>query len=74
MSVDAFYVWTVHQLIVLYRSFRFDPKDGEAPSEGEDDEDANGYNVSDGSYFAFPHWILLQMFHWYILAKSSGLL
>lgn len=42
--------------------FRFDTKDGEAPSEGEDDEDANGNFGSDGSW----------PFNNYLYASSSA--
>lgn len=38
---------------VCFSYFSFDPKDGEAPSEGEDDEDANGFNGSDGTAHSF---------------------
>lgn len=47
MSHAAFtFLLSPNSLSLFFRSF--DPKDGEAPSEGEDDEDANGFNGSDG--------------------------
>lgn len=48
---------------VCFSYFSFDPKDGEAPSEGEDDEDANGFNGSDGTARSFfSIYLFLSLF------------
>lgn len=46
---------------VCFSYFSFDPKDGEAPSEGEDDEDANGFNGSDGTAHSFVLFLSLSV-------------